>query len=280
MSTETTHKAESVEKRLRERNQRKIYPDDYFIESIRQSQSDLERSLAFLLKALEEPKLLYTDTKDEWISNRGMLFKALEYMAKGEKRNNLHDFQAFIADKLDRYLKEWAKNKGITEDVKVEVRNPLTYPSIFAVYYEDQEIIQFNIFEKWYGIRESLTTTEEEILSSGDTVMKTHEENIQSFVKRRAEYEGLSKKPWGMVKTPADVYILLFKRKKVIEGLQKQLENFDKRIEHESKLLQQTKDSIPHQVERSKRKITGMDSIVPFFEELDYSLEMNQYKLY
>jgi hypothetical protein len=279
LATESIEKAEKMSKLIRERNQREVYADDYYIEAIRHSQKELEESLLFLQRALAEPKRLFTEAKEGLHSTRSMIFKAIDYRARDQKMGNQHDFQALLADKMNQVIQEWVQDRGIEGKVRIEVRTPLSFPSIFCVYYDDMEIIQFNIFEQWYGVRQK-PYTEQEMIQQNEITIENHEKQIQEFKTKLDNYKKYGENPWKYVKTPMDVVIILFKNQKLTEGLEKRISNTQKRLKEEEETLQGVKEGFPYYLNKARQERKGIDEIIPFFEELSYRLETQENKLY
>lgn len=279
MTTKSIEQAEHMSKLIREKNQREIYSDDYYVEAIRHSQKELEESLLFLQKAFVEPELFFTTAKEGLHSTRSMIYKAIDYRARDQKMGNQHDFQALLAEKMNQHLQKWVQVRGIEEQVKVEVRNPLSFPSIYCIYFNDMEVIQFNIFEQWYGVRER-PLSEEEIINQSNSVVRNHEEQVEKLKKQLDDYKAYRENPWKHVKVPTDIVIILFKMKRLKEGLNKRISNTEKRIKEEQDMLKGAKDSLPYYLEKRNKRQIGIDKIVPFFEELSYRLETEQHKLY
>ena len=279
MTTESIKQAEKMSKVIRERSTRTIYPDDYYFKAIADSQKELLSSTLFLEQAFSNPKLLFTHADKELKSTKSMIFKAVEYRAKEQKMGNLHDFQALLADKMNSYLNQWAVESDIKATVNVEVMNPLSFPSIFCVYVNEMEIIQFNIFEKWYGIRIA-PATEEALTERNNEEIQRCMSEIDRYHQEKRLYLDKKAQPHKYAKTIKDFYVLLFKRSKIQEVFNKFIKTTENHLKREEQNLQAVKDALPKLIEKNRMRKEAIEIIQPFFEKLGYRRERDQHKLY
>jgi hypothetical protein len=256
-----------------------VLPYEDFSTLIEESARELQKAQNFLLRATMQPMLLFNEAHIYLKSNRNIVTAVMTTSYLKDDKVNGHAFQVFLASILNKALQSWAKKKDISDDVRVLVRNPNSFPSIFAVYVNEQEIIQFNIFDKWYGIRDVIFT-EEDIRNREAENKSTNEEALKEIEEELKRWSEIKEKPTTLMRSPSDVFILLFKRSKLNKSLDKKLSSLHRQREELLKNIKREEESIPSQIEHFHKKQVYTDLLVPFFEELSYSLEKEKYNLY
>lgn len=286
LEEEVTKEMEEGEKQAKKMSQlikisqkREVKPNSLFFSYIDDAQKELNDGLAFLKKAELDPKLLFTDS-DIHLKSRGMMMAIMNHWRNENEYVKGHDFQVYVADVANRYFQDWLRQKGINEPFRLEVRNPNQFPSIFAVYHEEVELLQCNLQKKWYGVRKR-PFTEEEILyrhekglARIEKEMKETEEELKRNLLRRDEplkyYKGLKNR----------IQYLFIDKKKLYES-------FDKFVKREESILAQQKkekefltQSLPKMIEESKKKGIHVEQVEAFFVELGYELNKVEGSLY
>lgn len=259
------------------------YPDvltyEDFSSLIEESAMELQKAQNFLLRTTVQPMLLFQEAHIYLKSNRNIVTAVMNTSYLKNDKVNGHAFQVFLASILDRGLQAWVEKNQIPHEVRILVRNPNSFPSIFAVYVNEQEIIQFNIFERWYGLRDVIFT-EDEIRERAEKHKITNEEALKELDIELTKWTDIQQKPSSLIRTPWDIFVLLFKRNKLNASLEKKVTFIKRQKEDLMKDIKFEEESIPGQIEHSQTKQVYRESLLPFFEELSYGLEEDRHNLY
>lgn len=256
-----------------------VKPIGVFIKTIEEAESELKEALLFIERANQSPKLYLEESNQHIGRTKDMVLSVMNHWKRGEKEIKGYDFQAYLADACNQYFQEWMKEQSMEESLQIEVRNPRQFPSIFAIYHNQTELIQLNIFEKWYGIREN--PSEEKVIKKYKDDLKFAEENILSQIERTAIARERRDHPLQYYKGVKNFFAWLFHNKKKI------YDSLDDRVKtEEARLLQDKVEKeriIQYHPEllrncREKRALIAM--VEPFFKELSYELNANRNSLY
>lgn len=268
-----------VSNQLRLRDQKKIRPVSTYLESLSDVKNELDESIAFLEKIKDEPKLLFTHTRECWKSHRDILFKCIDYRSRQTKEGTLHEFQAFLAAKMDETFQDWMQENLIEKDLSIGVRNSNSFPSIYAVYIESKEIIKFNIFEKYYGSRLTLDK-EESILQSGQREENRLKEERKAEEVRLEDLLNFKEKPFSQIFSFREFYHIVIRHKVTMKRLELLIKRQEKRLKLVDDRIQRNRDSLPYLLRDNKESRDIYNLIEPFFLQFDYLLEENHSKLY
>lgn len=264
-------KGEEMAMLLRKQKQRELLPSEDFILKIEEEERNFIEGKELIKKCIEEPKLIFTEAREILGSPRHLVFESVGRMR--------HDFQYFLASIANNYFQEWLEEQNIEDKAEVEVRNPNSYPSIFVVYFNDEEVIQFDIFKKSYGMREK-RFTEEELLQKHTKNKLRIQSEIEKEKVKLEEIIDMKANPKKYVKFWSDYYLIWFRRKKLKKS-------FDRRIKFQKKDLKFYEDELSraeetyfYQLEKNKRMEKAINKIEPFFEKLGYEKSTEQHLLY
>lgn len=271
-------KAVKVSQQIRQRVN--VKPKSDFINTMKDAENELKEAVAFIERAEQEPKLFLEESHEHIGKTKDIVFSIMNHWKRGEKQIKGYDFQAYLAAASNRYFQEWLKTNNITESFEIEVRNPQQFPSIFAVYQNGTELMQLNILEKWYGIRQRKSTEEEVVteyhqeLTRVDNDIVTQMEKL-SLAKERRDH------PLQYYKGFKNFFAWLFLNKKKLH------ESFEKLVKNEESKLQQYKESKerivqyhPITLKNLAEKRVSIEKIEPFFKEMNYTLNEIQSRLY
>ncbi|PLS19009.1 hypothetical protein CVD28_00990 [Bacillus sp. M6-12] len=256
-----------------------VLPLEDFSSLIEESALELQKAQLFLTKCMKEPMLLFKEAHIYLKSNRNIVTAVMTTSYMKHDKVNPHAFQVYLASILDKAIQEWVQEKEIPYDVRVLVRNPNSFPSIFAVYVNEQEVLQFNIFDKWYGTRD-IIFTEEDIRNRESKTKTINEESLKEIDQELKKWTKIKEKPTSLIRTPTDIFVLLFKRKKLNNSLDKKVSSLQRQKEDLLKDMRREEESIPAQIEHFQKKQDYTECLIPFFKELSYSLEDEKYNLY
>lgn len=276
---EDIKRALDVSKKIRQNAQKEVLPADIYIKACDNVKSELDDVVTFLKKAIKEPELFFTDAKEEWRSHRSIMYEAIRHNYNTTKIGSVHEFQVFIADQLNKYFQEWAKVNKISEKVVIECRTPNSFPSIFAVYVDDYETIQFNIFDKKYGAR-SASRGEEDILISGQRRERTLREDIKRDQEQLDMFKSVKEKPFSTSFSLKWYVAYIFRNKRTVGRLDSRIESLEKRIKQTNEEVEEHRKRLPYDLEENKMKQYHVTVVAPFFEKLKYELETRSEKLY
>lgn len=272
--------AEKMSKLMRERNQREVKPIGYFLDGIHQAQLELEEGVRFLEKAEVDPQLIFTDAQNVLKSTKGMVYTVMKNWKSEDLSTQSHDFQAYLAYLANQYFQEWLQSQNIKESFQIEVRKSNQFPSIFAIYHETMELIQFNLFEKWYGIRQKVET-EEEVTEKHNKRLRELDEEIQK--KEKSLQEAISRRdhPLKHYKGVKNYLSWVFiNKKKLHQAFENLVQREEMSLNHFKKLREREVQTMPRLLEEAneRRKYVGM--IEPFFQHVAYSFNDKKHQLY
>lgn len=284
------------------RERRKLLPSSLFIEAIEGAKNELEEQQSFIEDGIKDPEILFRDSYQK-LGKRALTLHIMNGFLFDESKLQVHDFQVFLAEQINLFVQAWAKSKGIVESVSIEVRKPNTYPSIFAVYHEDIELIQFSVLEKFYGIRSKAKDPNTIIIEYRERENQV-ERNIKPLLDRVREYQDLIDAPhkyiwkhyrrqWktslknkrikNMFRLPfleiGDHFTALFRIENIVEKFQLKIDSTMQSIERERENLNRY-PNIQHYIIENQLQQELTEKLIPLFEQYEYRLETEQYKLY
>lgn len=296
---------------MRVREKRNVLPSMLFLEAIEGAKNELQDQQAFIEECIGNPQMLFS-MSDQKLGKRALTLHIMNGFLFNDGKLQVHDFQVFLADVTNQFVQTWAKTNGIKESISVEVRQPNTYPSLFAIYLDDQELIQFSILEKFYGVRDKIKN-ENEIRKEYQEREDQIEGNIKPLLERVNDYEFWLKQPHryirrhyqnkrkknvtiienGKVKQKRNIKVLfklpflqcidhywvIFKRDHLVERLNERLESTRKMIDQEREKLKRY-PPVEHYISEHQKRGELINQLLPLFREFKYRLESERYKLY
>jgi hypothetical protein len=258
-------------------------PFHKFISLIHQANLELQKIEQFLQKVTENPILLFEEAHIYLKSHRNMVVSVINTPYVNPEKIKPQDFQIYLGSLLDKAIKEWAEKRNLPYDVSVRVRNPNYFPSLFAVYVDGHETIQFHLFEKWYGIRQ-IILSDQEVRDKSKKITDSIQEQIKEIEKEIQKWKKIQKNPFSTIKRPLDVftvpYLVLFKWKVIKENLQKKIQKLYNEKSNLMKELEKERKCINEQIHYYQMKKKHIDAVLPFFKELNYTLQTEKHKLY
>ncbi|ADO59999.1 hypothetical protein [Paenibacillus polymyxa] len=277
----------------------KVLSPTLFLEAIEGAKKDLELQCEFLKQAIQNPKLLFQQA-DSNLGLKSIIFHIMNGFLFHDDKLLAHDFQVLLANVINRFVQEWASQKGIHEKITVRVRNEKKYPSIFAIYVEDMELIQFSLYEKFYGIRNKVFD-ENAIQLEYEYREEQVNKNVELMLTMVQKYEKVLAHPHQYVrdyyqnkwmnndklnmawKLPflelREHFSLLLKKENVMIRVQEKLESTQARIESERKSLLRY-PAIQDCIQKNHLREELTRKLMPLFEECGYRMETEQYRLY
>jgi hypothetical protein len=148
-----------------------------------------------------------------------------------------------IQKELERLLKNYIES--IDPEVEVRLLKKNYYPSAFAIVYENNTILTFNVYEHIFGDfrpNESIELYDERInnckniINELESKIKQYQEWLDNpYVLLRGNYE-FKNKPFIFVRNMIlDTYYLLFRRHELENHLQKKIEYVQSEIENKKR---------------------------------------------
>lgn len=272
--------ADKISKSMRDSKQVELKERSLFIEEIEDAKKELEEGLLFIQKFEEEPELLFKYAYKYFKSTRGMIYTIMNHWKSEDSYIKGHDFQLYLSLIANNHFQSWLQSKGISNNFRIEVRTPNSFPSIFAVYCEDVELLQFNLLKKWYGIRKK-PFTEIEILERHEKEMvrldkeiKEQEEKLNLSILRRDN-------PLKYYKGIRNYISWIFINKKKFHTTFNKFVDKDKNyLEHLEEQRERAIQYLPENILKSNRQNELINMVDLFFIELGYELNTNQGSLY
>lgn len=274
--------------------QTELVSPSVFIQVIDKTIERFQQQKAFLEQACSQPELLFQDAHRVIGSKRDHIYQIMNQWNDGKRILQVHDFQKFMAELLNRFVQQWAKEHGIHQEVVVKVRNPNTFPSIFAVYHGDIELIQFDILKRFYGIRDAIKS-EEEINEERKKFENERNEQIERCKNEIAEYVKMKESPFayvwnyhrnhkpknwfrGLINEVGEYFFLVFKRRKMLTLI-------DEAIKSRQTSISSYEDNIKRvdwneKIRISKARAELTEKLKSLFEQYGYRLETERYNLY
>lgn len=273
-------RANVISKQMRSQARREVKPKTDFLNVIDEARKELEEGVAFLEVAEESPKLILTDSDKYIKSTKGIVYAIMNHWRKPNEEIKGYEFQAYLAHVANRYLQEWLKIQSIKESFNIEERNPRQFPSTFAVYHEETELVQFNILEKEYGVRKRPETEDvvlekhEERLVVLDKDIELQKEKVAKAIERRdyplKHYKGLKN------------YIswVFLNKKKMYDSFNKLLKREESHLIYLKEEKERAIQYLPIILEENGKKRALIEKVEPFFEELGYTFITDDHRLY
>lgn len=260
-------------------NTKNVLTTSFYVNRIKDVQEELNHFIDFLNKAKENPEFFFIYAKEHLKSHRSFLFQCIGYKGKQTKEGTVHDFQAYLAYKMNEGFQVWKEKNEIEEDLVIRVRNPNSFPSIYAVFFNRKEIAQFNPFEGFYGSRFKFKS-EGEILQAGQKEeIHLREEEKREKLKLK-KLVSLRTSPFTYVTSFSDLKHLIFNRKRIIERIDELIKRQEERIKHIQGMIQENRKRLPHMLKTNEEHQRLFKLIEPFFLQYNYTLEMETSKLY
>lgn len=265
-----------------------------FIQVIDKTIDRFQKQKDFLVQACSQPELLFRDAHQVIGSKRDHIYQIMNQWNEGKRVLQVHDFQMFLAELLNRFVQQWTKEHGIHQEVVVKVRKPNMFPSIFAVYHGDIELIQFDILQKYYGIRDAVKS-EEEINGERNKFENEQNEQIERYKNEIAEYIKMKGSPFvyvwnyhrnhkspnwfrGLINEVGEYFFLLFKKRKMLMLIDEAIKSCQNAISlHEENIKRVDWNE---KIRISKVRAELIEKLKPLFEQYGYRLETDRHKLF
>lgn len=277
---ENLKRSKTMSSDIRKRNNKSVTSNEEFVRFFQQSQEELEKGIAFIQKIEEDPSLVFTDIQSFLSSRKGVTFALLNHWREHTHEIRGHDFQSFLAYIANRHFQHWLQEKGVQEPFEIGIRNPMQFPSIFAIYHEDVELIQLDILKSWYGIRNK-PLTDQQLLIQHEKELQRIDGEIQTQLERIEKEKDRRDHPLKHYKGIKNFLAYLFINKKKLH------ESFNKLVEKEERLLEKFKEEkayaelyYPYQQRDHQKRMKLIEMVEPFLKEYNYEFMTDKYKLY
>ncbi|MCP1184950.1 hypothetical protein [Paenibacillus sp. 1781tsa1] len=256
-----------------------------FIERIDLEQNRFRKQRALLLQAADNPKLFF-EKASEVIKRKDSLFKIMSVYEDGQRKMDSQELTEYIGTLLDRFFKQELDDQNVS--VKLS-----SHPSMYCVKVDDDQLVHFDPYEKYYGQR-NYRTAHQLQEDYGSTLARLNEETIEVTSKledmkkaKEGTYEwiiqfyikknkGVLKKLRGIAK---ESLIYTFKMKQINEGIEKKIKKYEWQLEE----LKKRKDKhieCGTGIEMLELRLQAADVISDVFKKYGYRHEAENHKLY
>lgn len=247
---------------------------------VQNSIDELTTQINFIEAATKSPVLLFTSTDKVLKNDRASLFIALGY--------DNGKFREFMANLMNSYF-----SKNCPFNLTIRPRSK-SQTSIFAIYHEDVEIAQFNIFEQWYGIRD-IPSLDDDIFEEHQRLSDEKNKEIALVNERIQKWESILDHPYRYVynfylknkKLRAksifqfiDDSIQLLFNKSLVDKIKNKMEQEKDKLKEINTRYGRYSFDPEKLIVSNKEKETYIKFCVDFFELHQYSLQQQQHKLY
>ena len=250
--------------------------------------NQLNKQREFIERSVINPELLF-DKASTTLNRKNTVFKIMSVYEDGQRKMDVHEFQTFLCS----IIRDFFKSVLNDERVSIRVRDRMRYPSIFAVYYNDNEIIQFDIFERYYGKRNMKTKEEIELYYKKQENEKLEElefvnkkiSNMQAAKANTLKWivdfhknkdKGILNKLYYGVK---EVITYFPQRDKIRKLIDDALAKYDTQLE-EIKNRYEKYSNMEADLTNLKLKEDIVSLVEPIFIKYNYRLETENHKLY
>jgi hypothetical protein len=291
-----------------------------FTTNIDRSLDELKTQNQFLRNADQNPELLFSDAASVLQSPRSMVFSVMQRWRNEGDKIQVHDFQAYLASRIDCFVQGWAKSRGINEELHVRVRAPNTFPSHFAICMgkaeskpgfvrSNTELIQFNIMDKFYGMKDPALTLEQ-IKAQYREYEEYHTKEVARIEQKIEEYKNIKEHPFRHIQSHYQNYRKTHKRssrstisfahlgvirsylaqakelvwmaligRKKMSIIDEKIKNAERMIKHANE-MQAARPKMEEVIVRNDKKEKLIQKLIPLFEQYGYRLETEKHVLY
>lgn len=260
-------------------NIKNVQETSLFVQQLEELKEEINDYIDFLNIVEENPECFFIHAKDKIIDHRSFLFNILEYKSRKTKVGSIYDFQLYLAEKMNEVFQTWKEQNGINVNLVIKARNPRTFPTIYAVYEGDEERIQFNPFQKYYGSRFQM-------LSEGELIRLSQNKEIDLKKEKKRELDRLNnlrayqKNPYAHISSLKDAKYVFFHKKQTMKYLDESIEQKESDINYIEKQIEENREELVASIKKHDEHKRIFKLIEPFFLKYDYTLETNRYKLY
>lgn len=259
-------------------NEEKALQASVFLDAVNKAQELVREQYNLIQQAISNPKVLFTEAHPIFGSWHAAIFQMLTYPIN-KSDIKVHELQIFLASLIDTFVKEWCTSKGITSEIQVKVRNPKSFPSIFAIFSNELEIMQFNIFEKKYGVRVK-ALSKEEALEKQENEMQHQQKSIDEVTKTLQLKRDVKANPYHYTKNFRERVTIWIKMKTLQTNVDKQIEHLENNIQIMEKNKADYEARVTQFTVLNQIKKELIDQLTPLFTEYDYTLEKMESALY
>lgn len=250
------------------------------LDKLGHGKDELNSVIEFLKESRIKPSLVWTDSH-KFMHKKGILYLLMNSYTFYDNKITGHDFQKYIATLANAHLKDWLKRNNHDDNLHLRLRNKHSFPSIFAIYHDKTELIQIDIVNKWYGIREKSFLNKDELESKFKKYDVEYQEKIEKQEEKINHAVFTLNHPLKVFKGVKNyiAYILINKKKlnkilnSEIDKEKHQLENLIKN--HEFALSRRNEIYIKHKLMNESSAV-----LEPFFNEMGFKENKNKLDLY
>jgi hypothetical protein len=241
---------------------------------------ELTTQINFVEAATKSPVLLFTSTDKVLKNDRASLYITLGY--------DNGKFREYMANLMNSYF-----SNNCPYNLTISPRSK-SQTSIFAIYNEDVEIAQFNIFEQWYGIRDK-PSSEDDIMKEHQRLSDEKNKEMALVNERIQKWESVLDHPYRYVynfylknkKLRAksifqfiDDSIHLLFNKSLIDKINNKMEQEKDKLKEINARYDRHSFDPEELIASNKEKETYIKFCVDFFELHQYSLQQQHHRLY
>nr|WP_145401685.1 hypothetical protein [Paenibacillus xylanexedens] len=256
-----------------------------FIERIDIEQDKFRKQRALLEQAADNPQLFF-DKASEVISRKDSLFNIMNVYEDGQRKMDSIEFTEYIGKLLDTFFK-----KELGDHVSVKTSS---YPSMYCVMVDNDQLIHFDPYEKYYGQRRYFTAEQRqkdyddtlerinketsETKSKLDDMKKAKENTFKYIVQFYVNKKNKSvfKRLFGIIKEST---IYTFKMRQIKEGIDKKIEQYERQLEEQKRRKEKHIESGTG-IEMLELRLQVTNVVSDLFKKYGYRHETENHKLY
>lgn len=248
---------------------------------LQNAQRELNEAIRFLESCQIDNPILLFDESDKYLkSHWNVITSIMKAKALRDDSYNVHTFQILLASILNKAFQNWKSDKKVDGNFSIKSRNHMSFPSIFAVYHDDSdELIQFNIFEKYYGILVP-GLSEEMVIQNCKKNIESNQESLDETIKSIEYWESVIEKPSIIFKNPIETIRFYLKKDIILQNINKKLKDLNLYKEDIESNIKSIEESISEQIKRNLKRKEMIEMILPFFDSINYLFQEDKHKLY
>ncbi|MGF7535135.1 hypothetical protein AAGG74_15895 [Bacillus mexicanus] len=213
-----------------QKNEKSRFDSNTFVRAAFAGIEELKKMIEFIEQLQENPRLLISSFSDQIKEDIKFIYSpVLKRYAEDKEKLKGDEFPKFLAEKINQGFKEILNDEGIKENFELKLSSYSTFPTKYQIICNGKDIGRVNIYDKLFG-----------------GFPKSRKKYLQEELKRIGEYitqinkqiemcEEILKKPYTKIKTPLDIFILIFKRKKLTLALNEKLKYLNENLAIEEK---------------------------------------------
>lgn len=257
------------------KNEKSRFNSKTFVKAIYAGIEELNKMIEFIELLEKNPRFLISSFSDSIKEDIKFIYSPVlkRYVENGEKLKG-DDFPKFVAEKVNKGFQQTLREEGIKESLELKLSSYSTFPTKYQIICNGKDIGRVNIYAKLYG---EFPKSRKKYLQDE---LKRIEEYITHLNNQIAMCEEILKKPYTKIKTPLDVFILIFKRKKLTLALNEKLKILNENLSKEEKRHLELKEELDKVDEYDSKLLNFVSIIETVFKKFGYCYTDESFRLY